>query len=168
MWCCKENNGDDCSVAATSAETRDDRGEVYLKFCIGQNTRMCLPDSGADVALVPTSVARHFPVEPVACRMTTTDGRTFDATGCVVQAVTVGLQKMVNDGLVSDHVAEITPGEEELQNDRVLWDHHRQRVKVNGVWHKLCTRYATGSSRQVCMSLCREGSMVVEPQHVRV
>jgi predicted aspartyl protease len=162
------SRGADSPVAAKPTRVTNARREVYIKVGIGMGTHMCLLDSGADVAVVPTAVARGYPVEPVTCRLTTADGRTYEATGRVVLTVMLGHQKLVVNGLVSDHIDEITLGEEWLQNNKALWDHHRRRVRLNGVWHKLCASDASDGSRQVRVSRVTGDNVVAQPQRTYV
>jgi transposase InsO family protein len=145
--------------STASAQTHGKR-EVYLKLCIGNQIHKCLLDSGSDVVLIPLSIANGYDIEQVNRRLVAANGTEFNATGRVVINATVDKQPIQVDGLVSEHVAEVILGEDWLQQNKALWDHHKRKVRLNGVWHKLCA----GKAAVWCRRVLLQEDIVIQPR----
>ena len=123
---------------------------AYIQARIGGRVRQCLLDSGADVSLIPTQFVSNENLNRNERRLLAANNTAIHVDGQTHLPVVVGKQRLPSNLLASPNVDEVILGRDWLRQNNVTWNFANERVTINGVPCKLCTKNRENSHCKRC------------------
>ena len=137
-------------MAVTTSDLPDSlSGEVYIAVTIAGRPCHCLLDTGSEVTLIPSLLAKGVRIEPTSQRLIAANGTTIPVTGSATITVSAGKQRLRITGFVSDHIVELMVGVDWLKTHNAVWNFRTSEVELDGDVYRLLSKESTGWCRRV-------------------
>ena len=111
------------------------------------------------MTLFPSSALRGIRVTPCKRVLTAANGTAIRVDGEVTVEAAAGGHKFQIIGVVSDHISEISLGNDFLHEHEVIWNFRDKKIEFDGHRFKLCG----GAKKRWCQSVVIQSNITISP-----
>jgi hypothetical protein len=149
-------SGDVVNVRGATSATKDGNS-AYIRLRIQGTPVDCLLDSGAEVTIIPWSLAQGADIQPYRQQLRAANGTVIPVIGRTTLIGYANSHYLEVDGLVSKHVPNVILGLVWLKRQAAVWDFKAGSIKLGG--HVFALRGS--STRSWCRRVVAQEPVVI-------